>query len=83
MTKDEILAEAKIRYPIGSRVRSLNNSREFRATIIGFDDPFKGSWDEKNDRIWFGGDDYNIIIYEKGKWAERLDVLLEMNYSIY
>jgi len=71
--KEKILEEAKRRFPIGSKVKSL--FADFIDVITNY------GWEE-DDRIWFGGNKYNIIVWENGKWAKRLDKH-EITYEIY
>lgn len=68
MTKEELLAEAKRRYPIGSKIKSVNgytdivkNHDDIYYSIVG--------------TIWITGYNYNLLVYNKDNtynshWAE-------------
>lgn len=71
--REELLEEAKRRFPIGSRVESI---------VIGYVDTIKTYGWKETTQIWFGGDEYNILVWEEGKWATRLDEITNI-YEIY
>lgn len=60
--KQEIIAEAKRRYPEGTKFRTLSESNNVVST--------KSYWHYSNDQIWFHGVSSNGVVYQNGIWAE-------------
>lgn len=66
---DDPVEYAKKHYPIGTKVKSLFNNYECTITNhshINYPDCYQ--YDD--DKVWFSGNVWNPVIYEKGKWAE-------------
>ncbi len=73
-TKEELLAEAKRRYPIGTKVKEPFNLSAMHApplySTVDKDDHRVGTYE--GTAIWVGAnnDKHNIVVYSGGKWAE-------------
>ena len=65
-TKDELLAEAKRRYPVGTRVKCLCDSRNWVITTFNHDTA--ETYDEVE--IWFTSGGYGVNVYTDGQWAQ-------------
>ena len=79
LTKEELLKEAKLRYPIGSIVRSEDPS--YLHVEMKIRDHKDYVYD--TDRIYFYGDKHNEeslcpAVYYSGRWAE----IVNLNYEI-
>jgi hypothetical protein len=69
MQKEKLLEEARRRYPVGSRVKSLYE--DLLDTVKGqYHSNYPDGWKESKRQIWFMGHVYGLLIYDKGKWAE-------------
>jgi hypothetical protein len=69
LIKEELLEQARRRYPVGSRVKSLYE--DLLDTVKGqYHSNYPDGWKESNRQIWFMGHVYGLLIYEEGKWAE-------------
>jgi hypothetical protein len=67
--KEKLLEEARKRYPVGSRVKSLYE--DLLDTVKGqYHSNYPDGWKEGNSQIWFMGHVYGLLIYDEGKWAE-------------
>lgn len=68
MIIEEILEEAKRRYPAGTKVKCLRGRSEKNDNETGIiSEGLKRRYDSS---IWADGSRYNLCIYDNGKWAE-------------
>ncbi len=65
---EDLIKEAKQKFPIGSNVKSLVESIPER--IIDSFNPH--SLTQTKEEIWFYGKPYNILVYNRGKWANLI-----------
>jgi len=67
MNKEQLLEEAKRRYPIGTKVKSLYYGNIYYGNILMYNCGITPT----TDQIWVGGENLNnYLIYERNKWAE-------------
>src|SRR5687767_5002278 len=85
MTNEELIAEAKLKYPIGCLVECLyskdNNSGSHIRTI----EKHTNNHEHRvPDEIWFHNPlaGKNVQVYNRGIWAERIDAPQETTYNM-
>lgn len=66
---DDPVEYAKKHYPIGTKVKSLFHTNECTITDH-FHIIYPDCYQYDDDKIWFSGDSWNPVIYDKGEWAE-------------
>jgi hypothetical protein len=69
LSKEELLEEAKRKYPIGSQVKSVFDDL-FDTVKEQSHFNYPDAWNGDTPQIWFTGDRYGLLIYDRGKWAE-------------
>lgn len=72
MNKEELLAEAKRRYLIGTKVRPLNLN-----TIDEIKNHDISNFIPQDNCVWFKGYKNGLLVYENGKWAEIIENKIE------
>lgn len=72
MNKEELLMEAKRRYPIGTKVRPLNLN-----TIDEIKNHDISNFIPQDNCVWFKGYKNGLLVYENGKWAEIIENKIE------
>jgi len=83
MTKDEIIKEAKRRYPIGTKFRPAHLSTgKVTCIVVNHDFVFSGDYLYVYDNIGnygssdktSGNNSYSRSIFNRGKWAEVIEL---------
>jgi hypothetical protein len=67
--KEELLEEAKRKYPIGSQVKSVFDDL-FDTVKEQSHFNYPDAWNGDTPQIWFTGDRFGLLIYDRGKWAK-------------
>jgi len=66
---DEIEEECRKRFPVGCKVKTLTNE----VSVVKNHELSYSSDKLEHNQIWFKGHDYNMLVYDNGKWADVLE----------
>lgn len=70
---ESVIRQAKFLFPIGTIVKSLAGYVDTIKGFISKTPEYPNGWDEHGQRLWFQGNEYNMLIYEKDRWAEVIE----------